>query len=302
MPIGEIEQRAPQVERRREQAEDELALPHPVHRHVDVVAAARRVQTARHVVAARGDDEAFDVEEQILVRAVVRDLPHVVLRDRVERGANRVGVGRRDDAAIGQHHQVCVVNRHQRREKQRLGVFEVLVEDVGDVFGGEAHRWEVYRDLEFDPIMRGMNVHRGRLLPILLALASAGAIVLAQSNPNEARAREIYKQLIEINTTDTPAGNVTTAAEAMAERLKAAGFPAADVQVIGPNARKFNLVARYRGTGARKPILLLAHLDVVEARREDWSTDPFAFLEKDGYFYGRGTSDDKSMAAGSWRI
>ena len=146
--------------------------------------------------------------------------------------------------------------------------------------------------------MRGMNAHRGRMLPILLALTSAGAIVFAQSNPNEARAREIYRQLIEINTTDTPAGNVTTAAEAMAERLKAAGFPAADVQVIGPNPRKFNLVARYRGTGARKPILLLAHLDVVEARREDWSTDPFVFLEKDGYFYGRGTSDDKSMAAG----
>ena len=83
----------------------------------------------------------------------------------------------------------------------------------------------------------------------------------------------------------------------MAARLKAAGFPAADVQVLGPNPRKGNLVARYRGTGARKPILLLAHLDVVEARREDWSIDPFTFLEKDGYFYGRGTSDDKAMAA-----
>ena len=90
---------------------------------------------------------------------------------------------------------------------------------------------------------------------------------------------------------------MTKAAEAVAARLKAAGFPAADVQVLGPDPRKGNLVARYRGTGARKPLLLLAHLDVVEAKREDWSIDPFTFLEKDGFFYGRGTSDDKAMAA-----
>jgi len=133
-----------------------------------------------------------------------------------------------------------------------------------------------------------------------LAVASACAgtvLVAAQSGPADSRAREIYKQLIEINTTDTPAGNVTKAAEAMAARLKAAGFPAADVQTFGPDPRKFNLVARYRGTGARKPLLLVAHLDVVEAKREDWSFDPFVFLEKDGFFYGRGTSDDKAMAS-----
>jgi acetylornithine deacetylase/succinyl-diaminopimelate desuccinylase-like protein len=102
--------------------------------------------------------------------------------------------------------------------------------------------------------------------------------------------------LIEINTTDTPAGNVTKAAEAVAARLKAAGFPASDIQVLGPDPKKHNLVARYRGTGAHKPLLLVAHLDVVEAKREDWSFDPFVFLEKDGFFYGRGTSDDKAMA------
>ena len=79
--------------------------------------------------------------------------------------------------------------------------------------------------------------------------------------------------------------------------MKAAGFPAADVQVLGPDPRKGNLVARLHGSGARRPVLLLAHLDVVEAKREDWSFDPFTFLEKDGFFYGRGTSDDKSMAA-----
>src|SRR5258708_31431085 len=106
-------------------------------------------------------------------------------------------------------------------------------------------------------------------------------------------AREIFKQLIEINTTDS-VGNVTTAAEAMAKRLREAGFPENDIHVAGPNERKKNLVARIRGRGKLiKPILFIAHLDVVEARREDWTTDPFQFLEKDGYFYGRGTQDIK---------
>src|SRR2546426_4604386 len=118
----------------------------------------------------------------------------------------------------------------------------------------------------------------------------------AQSRPFDARALEIFRELIEINTTDS-VGSTTKAAEAMAARLKAAGFAASDVQVLGPDARKGNLVARFRGTGARRPVLLLAHLDVVEAKREDWSFDPFTLLEKDGYFYGRGTSDDKGMAA-----
>ena len=108
--------------------------------------------------------------------------------------------------------------------------------------------------------------------------------------------RDIYKQLIEINTTDS-IGNTTTAAEAMAARLRAAGFPPSDVQVLGPNPRKGNLVARLRGSTNQKPILLVAHLDVVEAKREDWSLDPFKFTEQDGYYYGRGTSDDKAMAA-----
>ncbi len=137
-----------------------------------------------------------------------------------------------------------------------------------------------------------------RYLPaFLFVLVGSVHPVGAQTGPHDARAREIFKQLIEINTTDTPAGNVTTAAEAMAVRLRAAGFPEADVKVLGPDPRKGNLVARYHGTGARKPVLLLAHLDVVEAKRGDWSFDPFTFLERDGFFYGRGTSDDKSMAA-----
>src|SRR3954465_2187210 len=135
--------------------------------------------------------------------------------------------------------------------------------------------------------------------PLLLAIAfvSVWVGVPAQPQPNDQRAREIYKELVEINTTDTPAGNVTKAAEAVAARLKAAGFPAADMQILGPDPRKGNLIFRFRGTGAKRPLLLLAHLDVVEAKREDWSMDPFTFIEKDGFFYGRGTSDDKAMAS-----
>ncbi len=137
---------------------------------------------------------------------------------------------------------------------------------------------------------------RPLVVAALIAIVLLFPDVFAQSGPNDGRAREIFKELIEINTSDS-VGSTTKAAEAMAARLKAAGFPASDVQVLGPDPRKGNLVARYRGTGARRPFLLLAHLDVVEAKREDWSFDPFTFLEKDGYFYGRGTSDDKAMAS-----
>jgi acetylornithine deacetylase/succinyl-diaminopimelate desuccinylase-like protein len=106
-------------------------------------------------------------------------------------------------------------------------------------------------------------------------------------------AHDIFRQLIEINTTDS-VGNVTTAAEAMARRLRDGGFAEGDVKVAGPNERKKNLVARFRGTGQRRPILFIGHLDVVEALRTDWTTDPFEFIEKDGYFYGRGTEDMKA--------
>jgi acetylornithine deacetylase/succinyl-diaminopimelate desuccinylase-like protein len=109
-------------------------------------------------------------------------------------------------------------------------------------------------------------------------------------------ARDIFKQLVEINTTDS-VGSTSAAAEAMAQRLRDAGFPAEEIQVLGPNPRKGNMVARYRGAGTGKPILLIGHLDVVEARAADWSMDPFQFVEKDGYFYGRGTQDMKGSDA-----
>jgi len=106
-------------------------------------------------------------------------------------------------------------------------------------------------------------------------------------------AHDLYRELIEINTTDS-VGNVSTASAALAQRFLAAGFPAADVMVLGPNERKKNLVVRLHGAGKHKPVLLIGHLDVVEARREDWSTDPFKLVEKDGYFYGRGALDMKA--------
>jgi len=135
-----------------------------------------------------------------------------------------------------------------------------------------------------------------RLLAVFVALISllvaAPSIPAQENDATNKLAHDIYKQLIEINTTDS-VGSTTVAAEAMAQRLRDAGYPASDVQVMGPNPRKGNLVARLRGTGARKPMLMICHLDVVEARREDWSMDPFRFVEKDGYFYGRGSGDIK---------
>jgi acetylornithine deacetylase/succinyl-diaminopimelate desuccinylase-like protein len=131
----------------------------------------------------------------------------------------------------------------------------------------------------------------------LVSLAYPGAPAHADNlTARQQLAIDIYKELVEINTV-TETGDTGRAADAVAARLRAAGFEGADVQVFKPAPRKGNLVARLRGTGARKPILLLAHLDVVEAKPEDWSTDPFKLVEKDGYFYGRGSGDDKYMAA-----
>lgn len=135
---------------------------------------------------------------------------------------------------------------------------------------------------------------RRTMVCFALAMLLGGAAAVRAQERNGARqlARDIFKQLIEMDTTDTR-GNVTTAAEAMAQRLLQAGFAEKDIIVAGPNERKKNLVARIHGTGKRKPVLFIGHLDVVEALREDWTTDPFQFIEKDGYYYGRGTSDMK---------
>lgn len=142
------------------------------------------------------------------------------------------------------------------------------------------------------------TLERARLVPVMVLLMHAAPARGQNPVTNQALAREIYAELVEINTTDTERGDNTQAAQAMASRLFAAGFSTEDVLVLAPAERKGNLVARYRSPDPRAdPILLLAHLDVVEANAEDWSVDPFAFLERDGYYYGRGTSDDKAMAA-----
>ena len=137
---------------------------------------------------------------------------------------------------------------------------------------------------------------------IVGVFAVAAQLGHAAAAPGDAGARalaqDIFKQLIEINSTDS-VGSTTLAAQAMAQRLLEAGFPKADVVVLGPNDRKGNMVARLRGAPGSKlrPVLIIGHTDVVEARREDWTTDPFKFVEKEGYFYGRGTQDMKGQDA-----
>jgi acetylornithine deacetylase/succinyl-diaminopimelate desuccinylase-like protein len=137
-------------------------------------------------------------------------------------------------------------------------------------------------------------------LPVALFLGSLlNAGLNAATMPPEADqklALEIYRQMVEIKSGFTT-GATTPVVDAVAARLRAAGFAESDIFVGGAIPKKMNLVLRYHGTGAKKPILLLAHTDVVEARREDWTTDPFQFIEKDGYYYGRGTADDKAQAA-----
>jgi acetylornithine deacetylase/succinyl-diaminopimelate desuccinylase-like protein len=147
-----------------------------------------------------------------------------------------------------------------------------------------------------------------RFLILLVVLCVTGrpcSTAIAQEqlphtpDADRAQARAIFKELIEINTTDTPQGNLTTATAAMQRRFLDAGFAPEDVQLLGPDARKQNLVVRFRaaGTPAKKPVLFLCHMDVVQALRSDWSTDPFEFVEKDGYYYGRGTQDMKESDA-----
>jgi acetylornithine deacetylase/succinyl-diaminopimelate desuccinylase-like protein len=149
------------------------------------------------------------------------------------------------------------------------------------------------------------SVPRRRSLRLCLALAAAVSLpyhtATGQSShtlPPPAQqqlARDILKQLVDINTVSD--SGATPAAEALAGRLKAGGFPDSDVTLVGPKPKKQNLVVRLRGRSKQEPILFIAHLDVVEARREDWSVDPFQLTERDGYFYGRGTFDIKDEAA-----
>ena len=134
--------------------------------------------------------------------------------------------------------------------------------------------------------------------PLILALAPLLCVAASNLPPDadQRLAHDIYREIIQIKSGYTT-GSTTPVAEAVAKRLRSAGFADSDIFVGGAIPTKANLVVRYHGTGKLKPILLLAHTDVVEAKREDWSIDPFTFTEKDGYYYGRGTGDDKAQVA-----
>jgi acetylornithine deacetylase/succinyl-diaminopimelate desuccinylase-like protein len=145
----------------------------------------------------------------------------------------------------------------------------------------------------------------------IIAITIPSVVVHAQTSEgsqsiiaHQRLARELFQELIEINTTLNVGS--TKAADAMAVRLRAAGFAENDVIILGPQPQHMNLVVRYRGDGTLRPILIIGHLDVVEALRQDWSFDPFKFFESDGYFYGRGAidmkGDDASLIASLIRL
>ena len=139
-----------------------------------------------------------------------------------------------------------------------------------------------------------------RLSVAALAAIALPAALAAQAQqgtalrPEQQLAHDVYKELVDINTADS-VGSTTVAANAVAKHFRDAGFPDSDIFLGGPKPDKGNIVVRYHGSGVRKPLLLLAHLDVVQALKKDWSPDldPFTFTERDGYYYGRGTGDDR---------
>src|ERR1700716_4271258 len=132
---------------------------------------------------------------------------------------------------------------------------------------------------------------------IAIVAGTASVVVQAQTlTAEQKRFHAIYKELVETNTSHS-VGDNTLAAQRMAKHLKDAGFADAELQIFEPFPKKGNLVARFKGDGSKKPLLLLGHLDVVEALRNDWKTDPFVLQETDGYFTARGSIDDKAMAA-----
>jgi acetylornithine deacetylase/succinyl-diaminopimelate desuccinylase-like protein len=133
------------------------------------------------------------------------------------------------------------------------------------------------------------------LLALTLLVESTPAPVLPPPAEQQL-ARALLKELVDQDTS-AETGQTTRAAQALARRLRKAGVPARDVLVLGPSARKHNLVARLRGSGKQQPLLLLGHLDVVQALQSDWTVPTYQLTEKDGYFYGRGTQDMKGQVA-----
>jgi len=147
------------------------------------------------------------------------------------------------------------------------------------------------------------DIRRALVAAIVAQVATSAALIAQQPlTPYQRVGRDILRELVETNTEHSIV-STTTAAELLAARFRAAGFPASDVEVVGPDTgsdrKDKNLLVRYRGAGKRRPILLIGHLDVVEARPSDWARDPFTLIEENGYFYGRGTLDMKDGDA-SW--
>ena len=131
---------------------------------------------------------------------------------------------------------------------------------------------------------------------VTVALLAAGPAQAAAPASVRADARAIFEKIVSIPTSEG-LGKVPEMAQYLADRFRAAGFPAADIHIL-PSGETASLVVRYRGTGrGGKPIIVLSHMDVVTARREDWQRDPFQLVEEDGYFFGRGTQDIKSEIA-----
>ncbi len=138
-----------------------------------------------------------------------------------------------------------------------------------------------------------------RAISVVAGLSLLAGAAAAQTRPDQVKFRALYKELIETDTS-LPSGSCTLAAERMAAHLKQAGFPDSDLHLFAApgHPKEGGLVAILPGTDAgAKPMLLLAHIDVVAARRADWTRDPFKFIEEGGYFYGRGTADMKAQAA-----
>src|ERR1700688_2724632 len=148
-----------------------------------------------------------------------------------------------------------------------------------------------------NPTMQNAKIwFASKILLLVFSYAASANAQTTRPDSEKQLAHDIYKQFIEVQSGFTT-GATTPVVDIAVARLKAAGFADSDIFTGGAIPKKGTLVVRYHGAGARKPVLLLAHIDVVEAKREDWSTDPFQFLEKDGFFYGRGTGDDKAQAA-----
>jgi acetylornithine deacetylase/succinyl-diaminopimelate desuccinylase-like protein len=144
-----------------------------------------------------------------------------------------------------------------------------------------------------------MNYTRATAIYAIALLAVAGNVRATTSEKGITRFRETYKELVETNTT-LSAGDCTLAATRMAARLRAAGYPESDLRIFVPDGhpKEGGLLAVLHGSDSKaKAILMLAHIDVVEAKREDWTRDPFTLIEEGGYFYARGTSDMKAQAA-----